>query len=81
MAKTLDELTPIGRHIRAYRKANRYSLQELADVMGMSKVQLWEIETNPNPNPRLDTLVALSKGTKTALSRIANMAAQSRSQA
>ena len=80
MAKAIEQLHPLGQHIRKFRKDNRYSLSQLAEVMGMSKVQLWEIETNPNPNPRLKTLMAIAKGTNAALSRIAILAAQSNHQ-
>ena len=48
--------------------------------MGMSKVQLWEIETNPSPNPRLTTLMAIAKATNAALSRVAILAAKSHEQ-
>lgn len=77
MAKPLEQLHPLGQHIRKYRKDNRYSLSQLASLMGMSKVQLWEIETNPSPNPRLKTLMAIAKATNSALSRVAILAAKS----
>lgn len=78
MTRHIDDLTPLGRHVRAYRTFHRYSLAQFAEVSGLSKVALYEIETKARPNPRLDTLVAIARGTKTALSRIANLAAQSR---
>jgi transcriptional regulator with XRE-family HTH domain len=77
MIRAPETFSPLGQHIRAYRKANRYSLQQLGDEMGISKAQLWAIESDPNPNPRLNTLIAVAKATKTTLARIATLAAMS----
>jgi len=75
MTKNLESLSPLGQHIRQYRRANRYTLQQLGDVAGISKAQLWELETAPSPNPRLSTLVAVARATSTTLARVATLAA------
>jgi transcriptional regulator with XRE-family HTH domain len=75
MAKPVESLSPLGQHIRRYRRANRYSLKQLSEVAGISKVQLWELETAGSPNPRLSTLIAVARATNTTLARVATLAA------
>lgn len=73
--KPLDQLPPLGQHIRAYRKANRWTLSAFAAEHGMSKAYLWELENGARNNPSLDALVKLAKATETTLARVATLAA------
>ena len=73
--KPLDQLPPLGQHIRAYRKANRWTLSTFAAEHGMSKAYLWELENGVRNNPSLDALVKLAKATGTTLARVATLAA------
>jgi len=77
MSKPIESLSLLGQHIRSYRKANRYSLQQLGDKVGIAKAQLWAIETRPSGNPRLTTLVGIAEATETSLARVALLAAMS----
>ena len=73
--KPVADLTPLGRHMREYRKANRYSIDQICKEIGMSKAQWWQLETCGDANPRLKSLVAIAKGTRTTLARVATLAA------
>nr|WP_308006510.1 helix-turn-helix transcriptional regulator [Xanthomonas albilineans] len=64
-----------GQWLRAWRKHERYSIAEFADLSGMSKVAVFDLERGRTFNPRLSTLMAISKATKTAFTRIALLAA------
>lgn len=73
--KPLDELPPLGQHVRKYRKANRWSLSAFADKHGMSKSYLWELENGSLMNPTLEVLMKIAAGTETTLARVATLAA------
>ena len=73
--KPLEQLPPLGQHIRAYRKANRWTLSAFAAEHGMSKAYLWELENGARINPSLDAMVKVAKATETTLARIATLAA------
>ncbi|MCW0370232.1 helix-turn-helix domain-containing protein [Xanthomonas sacchari] len=66
--------------LRSWRKANRYSLDQFAQLSGVSKVALFELERGTTLNPRLTTLMAISKATGTAVSKIAAMCASQKLQ-
>ncbi|WP_080931539.1 helix-turn-helix domain-containing protein [Xanthomonas albilineans] len=69
-----------GQWLRAWRKRERYSLAEFAALSGISKVTLFDLERGRMFNPRLSTLMAISKATKTAFTKIASLAATQRLQ-
>ena len=52
----------LGEHIRKLRKRRGFSIGELARESGVSKPGILNIESNPSPNPRIDTLVKLAAG-------------------
>lgn len=64
-----------GQWLRDWRKANRYSMGAFGDLSGVSKVQVCSLERDPAINPRLETLMAISKATKTPIEQVARMAA------
>lgn len=66
----------LGAWIRQWRKDNRYTIGGLSDLSGISKAQLWELEKIPVLNPRLKTLMSLSKATGTPFTKIVLLAAQ-----
>lgn len=69
---------PLSDHIKRFRKAERHSLASLAELIGITKGHLWEIEDGQQPNPRLSTLIGIARATRTTLARIATLAAQQR---
>lgn len=73
--KPIDQLPPLGQHIRAYRKANRWTLSAFAAEHGMSKAYLWELENGAMTNPTIETLAKVAKATGTTLARVATLAA------
>ncbi|WP_313033673.1 helix-turn-helix domain-containing protein [Stenotrophomonas acidaminiphila] len=64
-----------GQWLRQWRRDNRYSLDQFAKLSGVSKVALFELEHGRTFNPRLATLMAISKATKVAFTRVAMLAA------
>ena len=73
--KPVEQLSPLGQHIRNYRKANRWSIQALAKKHGISNMHLWQIENGIVNNPTISSLVKLAAATKTSLANIARLAA------
>lgn len=67
-----------GEWLRQWRKAHRYSMGAFAELSGVSKTQVFELERLPGINPRLDTLMAISKATKTPIEQVCRMAAMQR---
>lgn len=53
--------TPINEVLREAREAAGYSLADVAKMAGISKSQLWEIETARNHNPTLNTIRNLTR--------------------
>lgn len=64
-----------GKWLRQWRKENRHSLGSFADLSGISKVALFELEHGKTFNPRLTTLMSISKATKVAFTKVAMLAA------
>lgn len=77
MIRPIETLSPLGQALRGFRKANRYSLDEIASLSGVAKSHLWELELSATINPRLSTLIALAKVMKKPVGWIANKAALS----
>lgn len=73
--KDASELSPLGQHLRKYRRANRWSLAAFAAEHGFSKSFMWELENGVKNNPSLDTMMRLAAATETTLARIATLAA------
>ena len=73
--KPIDQLPPLGQHIRAYRKANRWTLSAFAAEHALSKSYLWELENGTLTNPTLEVMVKVAKATGTTLARVATLAA------
>jgi transcriptional regulator with XRE-family HTH domain len=67
---------PFGAWLREWRKANRHSLASFAAEAGLTKGHAWELERGHDFNPTLATLMAISKATNTAFTRVAMLAAQ-----
>lgn len=74
--KPASALSPLGRHLREYRKRNRYSMEELATEAGLTKSYWWEIESTRGANPTVVVMMKLAKVTQTSLARVATLAAQ-----
>ncbi len=49
-----------GNNLKELREKRGYSLQELGDMCGLSKAQLWQLE-KPTANPTLKTAYAIAK--------------------
>lgn len=75
--KNADDLSPLGQHIRRFRKQNRYSMAGFGEISGLSKAQVFGIEHGTEYNPRLNTLIGIAKATGTTLARVATLAAAS----
>lgn len=75
MIKPISSLPPLGRTLRSFRKSNRYSLDELASLSGLSKSHVWQLENDAKTDPQLSTLVALAKVMKKPVGWLANRAA------
>ena len=73
--KPIDQLPPLGQHIRKYRKANRWTLSAFAAEHQLSKSYLWELENGSLTNPTLEVMVKVAKATGTTLARVATLAA------
>jgi transcriptional regulator with XRE-family HTH domain len=71
--KRENDLPPIGQHIRRFRKENRWSLSAFAAHMGITKAHLWEVENGRQANPTLRTVVAISRATRTSVTRVINL--------
>lgn len=67
-----------GEWLRQWRKINRYSMGAFAELSGVSKAQVFELERIAAINPRLDTLMAISKATKTPIEQVVRLAALQR---
>jgi transcriptional regulator with XRE-family HTH domain len=72
--KPIEQLPPLGQHIRKYRKANRWTLSAFAAEHGMSKAYLWELENGTRSNPSLYSMMMIAAATETTLERVANLA-------
>lgn len=66
---------PFGQWLRQWRKENRWTISGFANEAGMSKSYMWELEQGIKFNPSLETLMAISKHTGTAFTKIALLAA------
>lgn len=73
--KDASQLSPLGQHLRKYRRANRWSLAAFAAEYGFSKSYMWEIENDAKTNLSLDTMIKLAAATETTLASIATLAA------
>jgi transcriptional regulator with XRE-family HTH domain len=51
----------LGQRIRSLREEQRMSIRRLAKSAGMSQETLRQLETDPQANPRLDTLLRLQQ--------------------
>lgn len=69
-----------GSWLREWRKDNRYSLQQFAELSGLSKVAVFELEHGKTFNPRLSTIMAISKATGIAFTKVALLAATQKMQ-
>jgi transcriptional regulator with XRE-family HTH domain len=66
---------PFGQWLRQWRKDNRWTISGFAGLIGMSKSYVWELEHGVTFNPSLETLMAISKHTGTAFTKVALLAA------
>lgn len=66
---------PFGQWLRKWRKENRYSLSKFAQLSGVSPVAIFELEHGKSFNPRLTTLMAISKATGIAFTKVSLLAA------
>ncbi|NJB80320.1 helix-turn-helix domain-containing protein [Xanthomonas arboricola] len=71
---------PFGSWLREWRRDNRYSLQQFAEKSGLSKVALFELEHGKTFNPRRSTIMAISKATGIAFTKVAILAATQKMQ-
>jgi transcriptional regulator with XRE-family HTH domain len=76
MARNVDRLTPLGRAIHDFKRKHRYGWKHVIEITGLSKSQIWELETQTDANPTLSTLIAISKFMKKQVGFIANLAAE-----
>lgn len=74
--RPIEQLPPLGQHIRRYRRQNRWTISGLAKAIGMSKSYLFELENGTQINPTLRTMEMIASATNTNLSDIANLAAE-----
>lgn len=51
----------IGLCIRALREDRGWTVRELAELSGVHWDTIYELEGNPHPNPRLDTLLQIAR--------------------
>ena len=52
--------TELGPRLRFFRRRAKQTLQDVADGIGSSKSQIWEIEKGVNLNPTIGTVMALA---------------------
>lgn len=52
-------MSSLGSAIAALRYERRLSLQKLADLAGLRKAHVWELEKGRSDNPSVSTLVGL----------------------
>lgn len=52
--------TRFSENLKSIRKTKNLSQESLADLMGIQRAQVWRWESGKG-NPRLDTLIKLSK--------------------
>ena len=52
--------TRFSENLKSIRKTKNLSQESLAELMGIQRAQVWRWESG-NGNPRLDTLIKLSK--------------------
>ena len=69
---------PLGQWLRTWRKTNRYSMGAFSELSGVAKAQVFGLEHGTEFNPRLSTLMAISKATVTPIEQVARMAALQR---
>ncbi|MGH2663983.1 MAG: helix-turn-helix domain-containing protein [Actinomycetota bacterium] len=50
-----------GLYIRALRESRGWTVAELAELAGVHRDTIYELESNPHPNPRLDTLLQIAR--------------------
>jgi transcriptional regulator with XRE-family HTH domain len=62
---------PIAQKLRELRLANKYTLQQLATVAGLSISAITQIEYGVNLHPRLDTLKKLARALGVSLDDLA----------
>ncbi|MDA7027356.1 helix-turn-helix domain-containing protein [Bacillus sp. CLL-7-23] len=60
----------IGKVIRMYRKRNGYSINQLADIAGVSKSYLSKIERGVHKNPSIEFLKKISRALKIDLKEL-----------
>ncbi|MBK7397266.1 MAG: helix-turn-helix transcriptional regulator [Myxococcales bacterium] len=60
-AETLDAVS-FGKELRRRRKAAGWTLERLAEESGLSPNYLATLETNPDRDPSLSTLLKIAKG-------------------
>jgi len=56
--KTMADVAPMLKKARERRK---YSLQDVANLTGLSKAHVWDLENGHSDNPTFLTIVVLSK--------------------
>jgi transcriptional regulator with XRE-family HTH domain len=57
----------VGDRIRALRKDRGLTLDALADLAGMSKSYLWELENKDPPRPSAEKLAGIAKALETTV--------------
>ena len=63
--------SPLGDKIRKLRKAQKMSMETLADQADMSKSYLWELENSDEANPTMDKLERLAAELNTTAEHLA----------
>jgi len=74
MKKPLKSLSPLGQTLRSFRIENRYTIDDLANLSGLAKGYVWELETMEDCNPSLSTLISLARAMKKPVGWLANRA-------
>lgn len=70
MARGRGGNSMIGRVIRMYRKRKGYSINQLADIAGVSKSYLSKIERGVHRNPSVEFLKKISRALKVELKEL-----------
>lgn len=57
----------LGKNLRRIRTEQRYTRKQLADLCGCTATTIRNIEVGENDNPRIKTLISLSKVLKVSI--------------
>ena len=67
-------MTPLGKYIKECREKMNLSLQDVADIAGMSKAHVWDMETGKSWNPSIQTILGLAIALETNPMKMASVA-------